>query len=66
MPSDSIHFAYASTSMNWLSRKSCNITHQWAIRIHEVQQEEFQLWKQQAHDDYKLFLERRSKELKKR
>ena len=65
MPPDSVHFAYISTAINWLSRKPCNITNQWTIRAQEVKQEEFQLWKQQAHDDYKLFLQKRSKELKK-
>ncbi|CAF0790230.1 unnamed protein product [Adineta steineri] len=50
---------------NLKKKKPCNITNQSAIRAHEVRQEEFQLWKQQAHDDYKLFLEQRSKELKK-
>jgi hypothetical protein len=46
MPSDSVHFAYTSTAIHWLSKKLCNITNQWAIHAQEVKQEEFQLWKQ--------------------
>jgi CRISPR/Cas system CMR subunit Cmr4 (Cas7 group RAMP superfamily) len=65
MPSNSVHFAYTSTSINWISKKPCNITNQCCISAVEVRQEEFQLWKQQAYNDYKLFLQNRSKELKK-
>jgi len=65
MPSNSVHFAYTSTSINWISKKPCNITNQCCISAVEVRHEEFQLWKQQAYNDYKLFLQNRSKELKK-
>lgn len=65
MPLNSVDFAYTSTSIHWLSRIVCNISNQWAVHAQEVKQEEFQLWKQQAHDDYKLFLQNRSKEIKK-
>jgi len=65
MPPNSVHFAYTSTSINWISKKPCNITNQCCISAVEVRHEEFQLWKQQAYNDYKLFLQNRSKELKK-
>lgn len=65
MLSNSVDFAYTSTSINWISKKPCNITNQCCISAVEVKKEEFQLWKQQAYSDYKLFLQNRSKELKK-
>jgi hypothetical protein len=65
MPSNSVNFAYTSTSIHWLSKTPCNITNQCSSSTHEVREEERQLWKQQSYDDYKLFLQNRSKELKK-
>jgi hypothetical protein len=65
MPSNSVHFAFTSTSINWISKIPCQITNQCCISAVEVKQEEFKLWKQQAYNDYQLFLQNRSKELKK-
>jgi hypothetical protein len=61
LPSNSLTIGYSSASVHWLSRKPCNISNH-CISVF-AQGEELQAFKSQARDDYRQFLENRSREL---
>jgi len=61
LPPNSLTIGYSSAAIHWLSRKPCNISNH-CISIF-AQGEELQAFKAQARDDYRQFLENRSREL---
>ncbi|CAF0784049.1 unnamed protein product [Didymodactylos carnosus] len=66
LPLNTVDFGYTSTAIHWLSKKPCNLSNQcFSCSVTDNKPEEFQLWKEQACEDYRLFLQQRSKELKK-
>ncbi|CAF1312452.1 unnamed protein product [Adineta steineri] len=61
LPPDCLTIGYSSGSVHWLSQKPCNITNH-CISIF-AEGNELQKFKTQARDDYRNFLENRSREL---
>lgn len=61
LPSNSLTIAFTTASIHWLSRKPCNISNH-CISVY-AQGEELEAFKSQAREDYRQFLECRSKEL---
>lgn len=62
-PNNSLSIGYSSASLHYLSRKPCNIINH--CYIHYANEYELERFKQQAKIDFNLFIEHRSKELKK-
>ena len=61
LPSNSLSIAYSSTSIHWLSRLPCNVFNHCMPRFAE--QAQLIEFEKQAENDYRLFLENRSREL---
>ncbi|CAF1140044.1 unnamed protein product [Adineta ricciae] len=65
LPTGSVQFGYTSTALHWLSKKPCNLSKHCYSLAGQSTDEEMKLWREQTATDYRLFLEQRSKELKK-
>ncbi len=65
LPSNTVQFGYTSTAIHWLSKKPCNLHNQCFVLSGQSTPEEIKMCKAQAAEDYKLFLQHRSNELKK-
>ncbi|CAF2872675.1 unnamed protein product [Rotaria sp. Silwood2] len=65
LPSNTVQFGYTSTATHWLSKKPCNLRRHCFVLAGQSTAEEITMWKAQAAEDYKLFLQHRSNELKK-
>ncbi|CAF4129135.1 unnamed protein product [Adineta steineri] len=65
LPSNSVQFGYTSTANHWLSKKPCNLREHCIAFGGKSSTEELKMWSTQAAEDYRLFLQHRSNELKK-
>jgi hypothetical protein len=65
LPSNTVQFGYTSTAIHWLSKKPCNLRQHCFALAGQSTDEELQMWEAQAAEDYKMFLQYRSNELKK-
>jgi hypothetical protein len=64
LPSNTVQFGYTSTAIHWLSKKPCNLHQHCFALAGQSTAEEMKMWEAQAAEDYKLFLQHRSNELK--
>ncbi|CAF1137947.1 unnamed protein product [Adineta steineri] len=64
LPSNTVQFGYTSTAIHWLSKKPCNLQQHCIALGGKSSAEELKLWSTQAAEDYRLFLQHRSIELK--
>ncbi|CAF0736545.1 unnamed protein product [Rotaria sordida] len=65
LPSNTVQFGYTSSAIHWLSKKPCNLHRHCFVLAGQSTAEEMAMWKAQAAEDYKIFLQHRSNELKK-
>ncbi|CAF4519021.1 unnamed protein product [Rotaria sp. Silwood2] len=65
LPSNTVQFGYTSTAIHWLSKKPCNLSRHCFAFAGQSTDEEKTMWGKQAAEDYELFLQHRSNELKK-
>ncbi|CAF1137909.1 unnamed protein product [Adineta steineri] len=65
LPSNTVQFGYTSSATHWLSKKPCNLREHCYALGGKSSAEELKLWSTQAAEDYRLFLQHRSNELKK-
>ena len=64
LPSNTVQFGYTSSAIHWLSKKPCNLRQHCYALAGQSTAEELKAWQAQAAEDYKTFLQHRSKELK--
>ncbi|CAF1087483.1 unnamed protein product [Adineta steineri] len=64
LPPNTVQFGYTSTAIHWVPQKPCNLREHCFALGGKSSAEELKLWSTQAAEDYRLFLQHRSSELK--
>ena len=62
IPAESLNIGFSATAMHWLSQKVCNISNH--VQAVGANGEELQVFRQQAHKDWRQILIHRARELK--